>query len=161
MKLIAPIYNSPNPKEGTFSNVVIEETGLQIQRKESYFRIDFSMYLQDKPEIVLETAYIAFQGMNDDAVTSNRKATFKFNDDSQEQEPRGFIQHIMENGQYPTNYEMVDWGYPSYEDALSYLTGGTFDNPEINPANDFVKAWILNTVQMKNELVVAQFQFVE
>jgi hypothetical protein len=161
MKLKAKIYNSPNPKEGTFSNVVIEETSFQIQRKESYFKIDFSMYLEDKPEIVLETAYIAFQGMNADQMNSNRKATFKFNNDSEEQEPRGFIEYLEDKGKYPENFKMVDWGYPSYQDALNYLTGGTFSSPEINPANDFVKAWILNTVQMKNELVVTQFQFVD
>lgn len=161
MKLIAQTYNSPNPKEGTFSNVVIEEISFQIQRKESYFKIDFSMYLQEQPNIVLETAYLAFQGMDADEINSNRKATFKFNDDTAEQEPRGFIQWITENQSYPTNYTMIDWGYPTYEQVLNFLTGGTFASPEINPANEFVKNWILNTVIMKNELIGAQFQFVE
>jgi hypothetical protein len=161
MKLKAQTYNSPNPKEGTLSNVIIEEISFQLQRHESYFKIDFSMYLQDKPEVVLETTYIAFQGMNNDVVNSNRKATFKFNNDSEGQEPRGFIDHLQNNGAYPENYTMVDWGYPSYEDALDYLTGGTFESPEINPANEFVKAWILNTVIMKGELIGAQFQFVD
>lgn len=161
MKLIAPIYNSPIDTEGTFNNVIIEEISFQIQRKETYFRIDFSMYLRDKPEVVLETAYLAFQGMENDEVNSNRKATFKFKDDTEEQEPRGLIQWIAENQAYPTNYKMVDWGYPTYEAALQYLTGGTFASPEINPANEFVKNWILNSVQMKGELIGVQFQFVE
>ena len=161
MKLSAPIYNSPNPKEGTFSNVIIEETAFQIQRKETYFRIDFSMYLQDKPEVVLETAYLAFQGMDADEINSNRKATFKFNDDTEEQEPRGFIQWVTENQAYPTNFTMIDWGFPTYQQALNYLSGGSFASPEIQPINQFVKDWILNTIIMKNELIANQFQFVE
>lgn len=162
MKLIAPIFISPILTEGTFSNVAIEETSFQIQRKQSYLRIDFSMYLEDNPEVVLKTAYLAFQGTNADENNTNRKATFKFNDDAVDQEPRGFIDYIMENaGAYPVNYTMIDWGFPSYEDALTYLIGGTFDNPEIQPANDFVKAWILNTVIIKGELIGKQFQFIQ
>jgi len=161
MKLKAAIYNSPNPKEGTFHDVIIEETAFEIQRHQSYFRIDFAMYLQDKPEVVLETAYLAFQGMDADEVNSNRKATFKFNTDPEEQEPRGFIQWVTENQAYPTNHTMIDWGFPTYEQAMSYLTGGSFSSPEIQPLNQFVKDWILNTVLMKNELIGAQFQFVE
>ena len=161
MKLIAPIYNSPVPTEGTFTNVVIEETSFQLQRKETYFKIDFSMYLQDKPNVVLDTVSLAFQGMNADTVNSNRTATFRFNTDAVDAEPRGLIAYIMVNaGAYPTNYTMVDWGFPSYEDALTYLTGGTFASPEINPASDFVKAWLLNQIQMKGQLIGVQFNFV-
>lgn len=160
MKLIAPIYNSPNPTEGTFSNVVIEETSFQIQRKENYLKIDFQMYLRDKPEVVLVNQLsLAFQGMNADLVSSNRKATFCFNTD-----PTvifGLIDYLQANsGAFPTNYTMVDWGFPSYEDALNYLTGGTFASPEINPVNQFVKDWIKNTVIMKGELIGKQFEFV-
>ena len=56
---------------------------------------------------------------------------------------------------------MVDWGFPSYEDALLYLNGGSFQSPEIQPVNEFVKAWILNNVVMKGEFIGKQFQFVE
>lgn len=161
MKLIAAVYTSPNPKEGIFHNVVIEETSFQLQRKENYFKIDFAMYLQDKPEVVLETAYLAFQGMDTDEINSNRKATFKFNDDSEEQEPRGLIQWVTKNQKYPTNFRMIDWGFPTCEQALNYLTGGTFDNLEIMPRDQFVKNWILNTIQMKGELIGNQFQFVD
>lgn len=161
MKLIAPIYNSPILTEGTFTNVAIEETSFEIKRKETYLRIDFQMYLQDKPTIVLESSYLAFHGMNADETNSNRKATFKFNTDIEAQEPRGLIQYIEDNKAYPTDYTMIDWGVPSYEDALNYLTGGTFESPEINPANQFVKDWILNSVIMKGEHLSNQFQFVE
>jgi hypothetical protein len=161
MKLQAQTYVSPNPKEGTFNNVIIEDTAFKIIRNQSYFKINFEMYLQDKPEVVLETAFLAFQGMDADEINSNRKATFKFNDDTEEQEPIGLIQWVTENQAYPTNFTMVDWGYPTYQQALNYLTGGTFASPEIHPVDEFVKNWILNSVQMKGELIGVQFQFVD
>ena len=100
--------------------------------------------------------------MNSDSNSTNRKATFKFLDDPEQQEPRGLIDYIMANqGNYPQDYEMVDWGYPSYEDALTFLSGGSFQSPELHPINDFVKSWILNTVTMKGEFIGKQFQFIE
>lgn len=161
MKLIAPIFISPILTEGTFTNVAIIDCKYELAREEKYFRIDFKMYLEDKPEVVLETAYLAFHGMDADSLNSNRKATFKFNDDPLEQKPRGFIDWTTKNNAYPTNYTMIDWGFPTYEAALNYLTGGTFESPEINPANQFVKDWIINTIIMKTQLIGVQFKFVD
>jgi hypothetical protein len=119
------------------------------------------MYLEDKPEVILESSGLAFLGMDDDAVNSNRKATFLFNDDSEEQEPRGLIAYLQANqGIYPTDYYMVDWGYPTFEQALTFLTGGSFETPEIEPINQFVRDWILNNVVMKGQLIGVQFKFV-
>ena len=163
MKLTSQIYNSPILTEGKFENVSIEETAITLKRKDSYLRIDFDMYVEKEGEIILlDKSNIAFQGMNDSEVSTNKTATFKFNDDTEEQEPRGLIAYLAENnGNYPQDYYMVDWGYPSYEDALTYLSGGSFQSPELHPINDFVRAWILNTVIMKGEFIGKQFQFVE
>ena len=163
MKLTSQIYNSPILTEGKFENVSIEETAITLKRKDSYLRIDFDMYVEKEGEIILlDKSNIAFQGMYDSEVSTNKTATFKFNDDTEEQEPRGLIAYLAENnGNYPQDYYMVDWGYPSYEDALTYLSGGSFQSPELHPINDFVRAWILNTVIMKGEFIGKQFQFVE
>lgn len=163
MKLQSQAYTSPIATEGIFSTVFIEETSIQLKRQENYLKIDFEMYcLRNNERVILAKNHLAFQGMNIDESSTNRKATFKFIDDTEEQEPRGLIDFIMNNqGDYPENYQMIDWGYPSYEDALNYLSGGSFESPEIHPANDFVKAWILNTVIMKGEFIGNQFQFVE
>lgn len=163
MKLTSQIYNSPILTEGKFENVFIEETAITLKRKDSYLRIDFDMYVVIEGQIVfLDKSTIAFQGMNTDSISTNRKSTFKFLNDSEEQEPRSLIDYIMGNGgNYPESYQMVYWGYPSYEDALTYLSGGSFQSPELYPINEFVKAWILNTVVMKGEFIGKQFQFVE
>ena len=160
MKLIASNYTSPILTEGTFENVAIEDTSFELKRNDSYLRIEFKTYLQDTPEVILVTSSLAFQGMDAHPNNTTRKATFKFIDDTEEQEPRGLIKWLIDNkGVYPTNYKMIDWGYPSYEQALIFLTGGTLDNPEINPINKFVEDWIKNTLVMKSEFVGKQFEF--
>lgn len=163
MKLKAQTYVSPIVTEGTFENVIIEETSFQVKRKENYFRIDFDMYLEDKPEVILCSSYLAFQGMDDDEVNSNIKATFRFNDDSEEEEPRGLISYLENNaGVYPEDYTMINWGFPTFEQLSQFLNGGDpFGTPEINPVNEFVKQWVLNTVSMKGEKIGEQFEFVE
>lgn len=163
MKLTSQIYNSPILTEGKFENVSIEETAITLKRQDSYLRIDFNMYIEKEGKlIVLDSSSIAFQGMNEDENSTNRRATFKFLNDTEEQEPRPLIPYLNENGgNYPENYFMVDWGFPSYEDVLLYLNGGSFQSPEITPVNEFVKDWILNTVVMKDEFIGKQFQFVE
>jgi hypothetical protein len=161
MKLHSQTYTSPVLTEGTFNNVFIEETSLQLKRQENYLKIDFEMYyFKNNEKVIIAESYLAFQGMNEGGYSTNKKATFKFLDDTEE-EPRGLIDYVAENeGAYPENYTMINWGYPSFEDALNYLSGGSFENPEIQPVNDFVKAWILNTVIMKGEFIGVQFQFV-
>jgi hypothetical protein len=160
MKLISQNYNSPIITEGAFQNVYIEEVSIQHKRKDNYLKIDFEMYIiKDTQKVVLDSNYIAFQCMNSDEYSTNRKSTFKFNDS---EEVQGLIDYVMsKGGDYPTNYTMVDWGYPSYEDSLTYLSGGSFQSPELQPVNDFVKAWILSTVIMKGEYIGVQFEFVE
>jgi hypothetical protein len=161
MKLIATTYVSPNPQEGTFTNVIIEDTTYQIKRQKKQFRVEFSMFLESNPDVVLDSTFLEFTGMNADEMNSNRKTTFRFNSDTFGQEPRGLIEYITENaGVFPTDYTMVDWGFPSFEDALTYLTGGTLSNPELNPSSDFVKGWLLYNVGMKWEKIGVQFTFV-
>lgn len=159
MKLKAINYTSPILTEGKFDNVFIEETSFELKRNDSYFRINFEMYyLIGQERVVLEKAYLAFQGMNNDANSSNETATFQFNDS---EEIHGLIEYLEKNnGAFPENFTMVNWGFPSFEDALSYLIGGSFESPEIHPANEFVKNWIKNKIAMKGEFIGKQFEFV-
>jgi hypothetical protein len=68
--------------------------------------------------------------------------------------------YIAENGM-PEDYQMVDWGFPTYEAVLPNFTGGTLNEPELNLTNDFAKAWLKHNVFMKGEKVGVQFDFVE
>jgi len=75
----------------------------------------------------------------------------------------GMFRYIMydNNGEMPTDYEIVDWGYPTYQDVLRNFDGGTLTNPELILNNDFAKGWFLNNVYMKGEKVGNQFNFTE
>lgn len=158
MKLNTTLYVSPIITEGKFDDVFIEDTSFELDRINSILRINFEMfYFRNEQRIVLSFASLAFQGMNSDEISTNRKTLFKF----ENSEPQGLIQYFIDNnGEYPENAEIVDWGFPSFEDALIYLDGGSFQNPELFPKNDFVRNWILNSVVMKGEVIGQQFQFV-
>jgi hypothetical protein len=159
MKLFAAKYISPILTEGIFENAFIEETSIQLQREYMCLKIDFDLYIvKDNVKIILASSYIVFEGMND-GINSNRKTTFKFNDS---EDVKGLVDYLITNqGQYPINYKILDWGHASYEDSLTYFSGGNFFSPELQPANNFVKDWILNTVTMKGEKIGNQFQFVD
>lgn len=157
MKLNTALYVSPIITEGKFDDVFIEDTSYELDRQNSILRINFEMYYyRNEQRIVLAKSSLGFEGMNDDLISTNRKTLFKYEDS----EPQGLIQYFIDNnGSYPENAEIVDWGFPSFEDALTYLDGGSFQSPELFPINDFVRNWILNSVVMKGETIGQQFQF--
>lgn len=71
------------------------------------------------------------------------------------------LQYLYQNsGQMPANYEILDWGYPTYEDAMQYFVGGELSSPELIVENPFAKEWLKNTMQMKGELIKEQFEFI-
>ncbi|EJG02289.1 hypothetical protein [Flavobacterium sp. F52] len=160
MKLNTTLYVSPIITEGKFDDVYIEDTSYQLDRNNSILRINFEMYyFRNDQRIVISSASLAFQGMNDDEISTNVKTLFKYTDSN---ETHGLIQYFIDNeGAYPENSEIVEWGFPSFEDALTYLDGGSFQSPELFPKNDFVRDWILNSVVMKGEAIGQQFQFVQ
>jgi hypothetical protein len=63
-------------------------------------------------------------------------------------------------GNMPVDYQMVDWGYPTYEDAVAYFQGGTLSDPEIDVINPLMEGWILNNVSMKGAIIGDEFEFV-
>jgi len=164
MKLQAITYNSPNPTQGTFQNVFIEEIGYQVKRKDLYLRIEFSMYyLNNEVEIPLcENAFLAFQGLESDPNSTNVRATFLFNNDDENEEPKGLIDYLENNnGAYPTDYKMINWGRPSFDQVVHFLKGGNLNDMEIQPSNAFVKEWIKHNLIMNGDYVGKQgFEFI-
>jgi len=63
-------------------------------------------------------------------------------------------------GIFPEIYDIVQWGYPNFQDALQYFDGGDKVNPNITISNPFAKEWVKNNVVMKGELIGNQFEFV-
>ena len=52
-------------------------------------------------------------------------------------------------GVLPDDYTIVDWGYPTYEDAITYFSGGTINAPELFIDNPFAREWLKVNLLMK------------
>jgi len=71
-----------------------------------------------------------------------------------------FLQYLYTHeGQLPAEYEVVEWGYPNYQDSLQYFEGGDKSKLEIDIVNPFAREWLRNTLIMKNEKIGVQFNF--
>jgi len=71
-----------------------------------------------------------------------------------------FLQYLQEHeGNLPEIYEVVEWGFPNFQDSLQYFSGAERDNLEISIINPFAREWLKNTLVMKNEKVGVQFNF--
>jgi hypothetical protein len=64
------------------------------------------------------------------------------------------LQYLQDNeGVAPENFEVIDWGYPTYEDAINYFSGGTIEEPELFIANTFARQWLLSNIIMKGKSI--------
>jgi hypothetical protein len=64
------------------------------------------------------------------------------------------LDYLHENeGVMPEDFEVIDWGYPTYEDAIGYFSGGTIESPELFLTNTFAQQWCLVNIIMKNKSI--------
>lgn len=69
-------------------------------------------------------------------------------------------EYFAEYGNLDGVVRVLDYGMPTPEIAKSFFTGGdSLDNPEIHPANDLAKEWLLNTIKFDGELIKENFEF--
>ncbi len=171
MKLQAANYTSPIATEGTFNNVFVEEKSIYIEKAKKYMSIEFEMYyFKDEEKIELDTRKIAFYGMAGDSVTSNKLAVISVPNEDYDSEVEDsplmvnvpLLQYLYtHDGVLPEVYDVVDWGYPNFQDALLYFNGGDRNNPEIEVVNPFAKEWIKHNIIIKGEQIGNQFEFVD
>jgi len=57
------------------------------------------------------------------------------------------------------DFEVVEYGYPTYEKALQMFEGGSFEQPEIIVTEPLAIGFILNKLIINGEPVGIQFQF--
>jgi hypothetical protein len=67
---------------------------------------------------------------------------------------------MANNGVMPQDYEMVDFGWPTYEKVMQYFEGGTLESPEITPSAPLAIGFLMNNLVMNGEAVGAQFTMV-
>jgi hypothetical protein len=167
MKLTAATYVSPNTNQGTFNDVTIIDSCLTHKREEKYLAITFEMsYIKNGIKHVLANETMGFLGMEADEVSSNKTTTFSIlNPDydlaiteSQERITVSMFDYLIENeGVMPDDYQMVDYGFPTYEKVMMYFTGGTLDSPEIHITDPLAIGFLLNSLIINGEAVGNQF----
>jgi len=171
MKLTAPIYQSPNEKEGTFKDVFFEDVSYTRNRIDKTLIIVFEMYyFKNEKRIVLSRLEQSFIGNEGDEVSTNQTLFVEIdNPDYDAQNPDSSLKVTIPlfgpDGNYNFNPEttpftVVDFGYPTCEKVLQYFEGGTLENPEIIINNPLAMEFVLNKFSVKNEALGVQFQFV-
>jgi hypothetical protein len=167
MKLTAATYVSPNNNQGTFTGVTIIDSCLIHKREEKYLSITFEMsYVKNGLKQILATETMGFLGMEADEVSSNRTTTFSIInpeydiliEGSTERITVPMFTYLVENaGLMPTDYEIVDYGYPTYEKVMQYFSGGTLLSPEILITEPLAIGFLLNNLVINGEIVGTQF----
>jgi hypothetical protein len=169
MKLKSENYTSPNPQQGEFKNVFIEDTVITHKRHEKYLSIQFDMYyLKGTEKIILDTKTLGFLGTEDDEVSSNETTIVsvlnpEYNPEIEGSEETITVPLFDPKGGFnidPTKpFSVVDYGFPTYEKVLSFFQGGTFENPEITITEQLAIGFILSKLIMNGEPVGKQFTF--
>ena len=72
------------------------------------------------------------------------------------------MQYLADNnGELPEVYEVVDFGYPDFNTALQFFSGGERGNLDIQIPNPFARLWLKDSLVMKNQKVGSQFDFLD
>ncbi|MBU2526244.1 MAG: hypothetical protein KKC03_06560 [Bacteroidetes bacterium] len=182
MKLITKTgtYVSPNPKQGTFRDVFVEEVQTLRRKNDLLYVVDFEMYYNRGNErVVLATMRRLFKGTNDDPNGTNRVSMLRYPNSAFDPEFVGDENTTMEEfnlaatefietpllaylaanaGVMPAGAEITDIGYPSYEDLKDFFTGDGFEEEDIVLTNPIAQNWVL-AQEMNGEPLSVQFQF--
>lgn len=170
MKLQSQTYVSPLLNQGTFTDVTIEDVCLTHKRHDNYIAIGFEMsYVKNGQKVVLDTKEMGFLGMENDVVSSNRTTTISIPNPDYDAQVEGSEERITvplfayltaNNGVMPQDYEMVDFGWPTYEKVMQYFEGGTLELPEITISAPLAIGFLMNNLVMNGEAVGVQFTMV-
>lgn len=170
MKLTANIYNSPNPLQGKFENVIIEDTCVIHKRLENYLCITFEMYyIKDNERVSLAKTEVAFLGLEGESNSSNRTTIvsvpnpdyFSGSDQPERINISLFDYVESHNGAFPPDYEIIDFGYPTYEKVMEYFQGGTLTDPEITISDPLAIGFLINCLIINGEPVSKQFELIQ
>lgn len=126
-------------------------------------------YLKNGQKVVLDTVALGFLGMEKDEVSSNRTTTFSIPNPDYDAQIEGsperitvplFAYLMTNNGVMPSDYVIVDYGYPTYEKVMQYFEGGTLESPEINITAPLAIGFLMTNLIMNGEAVGSQFTMV-
>lgn len=167
MKFFAETYNSPKPNQGRFDNVFVEDTCIIHKRNEKYLNVEFEMYYNNSGKrVVLDKISMVFFGASGDLNSSNKTTLVKVNNPDHNPEDESSDEFLIkpfftENDDLNLDpdefFEIVDYGYPTYEKVLQMFQGGDFENPEIQISDPFAIEFIMNKLLINGEYIKQQF----
>lgn len=171
MRLEATSYTSPNPTQGTFSNVFIEDVSIIHKRNEKYLAIGFEMfYMNGEQRISLGETTLGFLGMENDEVSTNQTTLVSIDNpdynpedlENPENTEKITVPLFGSAGEYTFDaanipFEIVDFGYPTYEKVMHYFTGGDLESPEIVITEPLAIGFLTSKLIINGEPVGAQF----
>lgn len=178
MKFIAANYTKPNGDFGTFTNVYIEDIGFTHSRNVGQLNVAFEMYhIHNGNRIVIGSGSIFcsdgilpnVEGSNYAPDSTNKTAycrqlnpDYDGTNDKYIGDEIPLIRFLADNGSIlPNGYEITDYGFPNYTDALKYFSGGSMESPEISVTNPIAIGFLLNKLIINDEPIGNQFQIVE
>lgn len=173
-------YISPNPRQGSFPNVFIEEVKTERQKNELMYTISFEMYyVKNGQRIVIAEMRRLFKGTNDDANGTNRKSMMRYPNPNFDPEFVGdettkaeefaaayteyfevpLLEYLRANGGVmPKGAVITDIGFPSYTDLKDFFTGDSFGDEDITLTSPIAENWLL-AQEMNGEKIGVQFEF--
>lgn len=127
-------------------------------------------YFKNNQKVVLDTVAMGFLGMENDLVSTNKTTLVSIdNPDYDAQNPESkekIIVALFDSlGNFTFDvttipFEVVDFGYPTYEKVMQYFSGGTLESPEINLTSPLAVGFLMNNLIMNGEAVGNQFTLV-
>jgi hypothetical protein len=171
MKLTTQKYESPLENQGSFDNVIIQDVAITHRRLDKFLSIRFEMScIKNNKKVIICIKEMMFIGMEDDIVSSNQTTLMSIPNPDYDSQLEGSEERITvpmfgylesNNGVMPSDFTIVDYGYPTYEKVMGYFNGGTLDNPEITITEPLAIGFILNKLIMNEEPVGNQFTITE
>lgn len=133
------------------------ESGLPTTNKTSVLRVKNQNFNPETPQ------YISIPNPNyDENVDGSEPFISVANPDYlPEYYNINLLKYLSENnGQMPEEYEVIDWGWATCENAMQYFQGGTLTSPELFIQDAFAREWLKHNVQMKGQ-AITEFNFID
>lgn len=185
MKLITKTgeYISPLATQGKFEGAYIEDVEIVHRRKDKFLSVMFALnYYQKGAEFTIAKKLLTFKGLNADDNNTNQTAFVKvlnpdYDSDFVEDEDttteeylhktseffiKPLLEHLAANGGKLNKTDVItDFGYPTYEEVVTYFDGGDFDTPAISLSNPIAQGFVLSKLIINGQAAGVQFKFEE
>lgn len=148
------IYKKTDLSKGVLLNLEIRDINTYYNRFEDSLNFVFGVF-QNIDEELIPTSVIVLKL---DKSTERTGYVLMPDENNTGDTTQAIEEYYASNGNLD-DVTVIDYGMPSVELAKTFFTGGTLDNPEIEPVNELAKKWLLNTLKFDNQPLINNFTF--